>query len=61
MILSERLQSAGGLQGLTIADRRSSTTLAGALAARRDSALAERLHGRSFCSRPAASMRRPSR
>ncbi len=47
MILSERLQSAGGLQGLTIADRRSSTTLAGALAARRDSALAERLHGRS--------------
>ena len=47
MILREHLKRAGGLDGLTIADRRTSIPLAGAVAAVRDAALAQRIHGRS--------------
>ncbi len=47
MILRERLRQAGGLDGLTIADREASVALASTVAGFRDSALAERFHGRS--------------
>ncbi len=47
MILRERLRQAGGLDGLTIADREAGVALAGVVAGFRDAALAERFHGRS--------------
>jgi acyl-coenzyme A synthetase/AMP-(fatty) acid ligase len=52
MILREWLSQANGLDGLTIADRRSSVALADAVAAYRDGALAQRLHGRSVLVAP---------
>ncbi len=47
MILREELRRAADLDGLTIADRQASVTLAGVLDGLVDSAMGQRLHGRS--------------